>query len=103
MLFVLLGLPLLLVVTALALDGSRLFVAHQHVQNAADATALAAAQDLTLDQPVHRDAHLGQREQRSTARSPATAASRSRGRTTARRPTGTRSSTTATRSTRASA
>jgi hypothetical protein len=41
-----LALPAMLGVIALALDGGKLFVNHIHLQNAADAAALASAQDL---------------------------------------------------------
>jgi hypothetical protein len=38
--------PVLLAITAVVIDGTRLFVAHQQVQNAADAASLAAGRDL---------------------------------------------------------
>lgn len=41
------ALPLVIVVVALVVDGTNVFVQKQSVQNAADAAALAAAQDLT--------------------------------------------------------
>ena len=40
------GLPMLLGVLALALDGGKLFVSRLHLQNAADAASLASAQEI---------------------------------------------------------
>lgn len=42
------ALPAVLAIAALALDGGKLFVTHIHLQNAADAAALASSQDLNL-------------------------------------------------------
>jgi hypothetical protein len=43
-----LAVPMVFAILALVVDGTRLFVAHQQTQNAADAASLAAARDLPL-------------------------------------------------------
>jgi Flp pilus assembly protein TadG len=50
LIFIMLAMPLLLAVVALVIDGSNLFTQRRSIQNAADAAALAVAQDLPLSQ-----------------------------------------------------
>jgi Flp pilus assembly protein TadG len=47
--FITIAMPVILAVSALAIDGSHLFVEKRHTQNAADAAALAAAAELPTD------------------------------------------------------